>query len=173
MSTYEQRLSSLWAIGIVRTGREEYVKGLLEQHGCEVFYPTYYRWTRPWKRKTAIEVEKPCIPGYLFIRYETIPDNREALVWLTDFRMFLHRPNGDMALLDSVDMEWLEKMGGQKAARKPLRRFWRGQRVHIPEGPWGGLYGAVEAVEKHIVHILIDGWTVPIRCEPGLLRAAG
>lgn len=146
-----------WATANVRTGRENQIASLLTQRGRETYFPITTAWRRPRFKRKPMAVQTAAMPGYLFIRYDTI-GNLEELRIMENFQDLLRiRATGQPALLPDSDIQWIKDNleAPEEALRASVTRFGLFDRVRVPEGPWGGMRGVVTGIEK--AKVWVDG----------------
>ncbi len=166
MSSPEDRQAARampWAYVNCRTGHEAKLASLLTQRGRETYFPQVTQWRRPRFKRKPIPVQVAAMPGYMFIRYDTIGDPEE-LYAMENFHYFLRDPEGALHLLPDGDIEWIRENieRAEKPTAPPLRLFGLWERVKVSGGPFGGMCGVVTGVCKREVWVGGRDFTYPV-----------
>lgn len=162
----------MWAIARVQAGRENRVGSRLVQRGCEIYYPIATVWRRPARARTLKPKQVCAMPGYLFLRRETI-GNLEEYRLLEGFYHLLTTAAGEHKFLEEDDIEWMREH--MEASEKPsggaLVRFEVGDRVRVGSGPFEGLRASVMGLQRHLVWIAGVDIKFPVLLHAGLLES--
>ena len=152
-----------WLVLYTKPRNEKKVTERLTKAGFEMYCPTI-KTLRQWSDRKK-KVEAPMFPGYVF----THVDEKERLAILHDpgvlnYVFWLGKP----AVVRKEELEAIQNISAfGDEVKVEGSGFEKGQFVEIPEGPFKGLAGEVNKVDKSKVLVYIEqlGCTVQFRYQ--------
>jgi transcription antitermination factor NusG len=141
-----------WHVVYTKPRNEKKVASRLEQQGYDIYCPLI-KTLRQWSdRKKKVQV--PMFPSYVFVRV----DEKERQGVLHDpgvlnYVFWLGKP----AVVRDKEMDAVRQIA-EKGEEITVQsgRLEKGQFVEIPEGPFRGLTGTVDAVDNRKVIVFIE-----------------
>ena len=137
--------------------QEKKVATRLAQLGVEVYCPLTIQ-VRQWSdRKKKVEV--PLLPSYVFVNLE--PNNREVVFQVSGVVRYLYWL-GQPAIIKDAEIETLQKWLQDKVVSFEVIGIQAGSLYEIPSGPFIGLKGIVEKVDKNQITLILEQLGVKI-----------
>ncbi len=141
-----------WHILYTKPRNEKKVAERLQKHGFEAYCPLI-KTVRQWSdRKKKVQV--PMFPSYILCKIEE-PRRHELLEdpGILNFVFWLGKP----ALLRDSEVEGIQLIeDGGEEINIAGSGFEKGQFVEIPEGPFKGMTGTVDKLDKRKVIVFVE-----------------
>ena len=141
-----------WYVLYTKPRNEKKVTGRLQDQGIEAYCPLI-RTLKQWSdRKKKVQI--PMFSGYVFVNV----DEKERLLTLQDpgvmnFIFWLGKP----AIIRDNEIEAIKKIATSGDEIKVEGgRFEKGKAVTIPDGPFKGMAGVVDKLDKRKVIVYVE-----------------
>jgi transcriptional antiterminator RfaH len=151
----------MWYAVYTKPGKEDSVTFLLQRIGLEVLNPKLR--LKKFKRNKLVEVIEPLFPSYLFSNFEK--EKYSHLITYTRGVRYIvgkHRPIVVYEEIINTIREGMDE--GNIIVVKP-RRFEKGDKVLIKDGPFKDFYGIFEREIKGSQRVMILLNTIHCRLE--------
>lgn len=157
MSWYALRTSPQKELALAGShdAKGEWVAGILERKGYEVFTPIETRWQRQFRKGKRRPVSRPMLPGYIFVagpvdwpsllseNYITGVIGRDGMPWpISDFDMQRLRSMADSAT-------------PHRRSVNQRRTLHEGDKVEVIRGPYSGMVSEVKGLSGRKAKILL------------------
>jgi transcriptional antiterminator NusG len=162
----------MWYAVQVLTGEEELIRILCRKEISEellekCFIPYYERPKRfhgQWHK-----IKRVMFPGYVFMITSDVYALYEALKKTEHFTKLLRTGESLLPLHDG-EVEFLERLGGEKQVAGLSKGVIENSQVRITEGPMMGMEGCIEKIDRHkrIARIRVEMFGRTIEATVGL-----
>ncbi|OYU85093.1 MAG: antitermination protein NusG [Flavobacterium sp. BFFFF2] len=140
-----------WFAILTKSRNEKKVTERLRSVGIEAYCPIRTEVKQWTDRKKKIEV--PLIPSYVFVCLDE--RERDKVFVVSGVVRYLHWL-GKPAQVKDEEIAELQKLTSLEGVEVEVVQWQPGSIVSIPSGPFRGMEGILERVEKRQVHIILE-----------------
>ncbi len=141
----------MWHAIYTKPGKEDSVAFRLQGIGIEVLNPKLK--SKKYKRNKFVEVIEPLFPSYLFASFEK--EKYSHLITYTRGVRYIVGKGNPIVVHDEIINAIKEGMGDDNIVVIKPRKFEKGDRVLIKEGPFKDFYGIFEKETRGTERVMI------------------
>ncbi|NCO67733.1 MAG: hypothetical protein COY75_00425 [Nitrospirae bacterium CG_4_10_14_0_8_um_filter_41_23] len=141
----------MWYAIYTKPGKEDSIAYRLEGIGIEVMNPKIK--FKKYRRNKLIEVIEPLFPSYLFASFEK--EKYSHLITYTRGVRYIVGKGNPIVVYDEIINTIKEGMGDDNIVVIKPRRFEKGDRILIKDGPFRDFYGIFEKETRGTERVMI------------------